>query len=1253
MSRIQKGEVIREGIAHLEDLPLEKFIDTVENLKSKVATEKLDGANLWIGVDEKGFFTSREGKGKRNGRFYSVDDYPVIAAFNGFRAAHLALEQVKKTILKVLAVGDIVEIEVLFGRQPNTVTYDMDGKNYIVILRPITADSKKVDALGNRLDNTIVNVTSTVVDSPDGDQLQYNEEQLQWEFTQVRPVDNSKVNTADALKKLKELEKFLRKSNATYSDMTNKEVAEVKLGSVEKAGREKMKAERERILSVILQTYKLPIKEILLNNYVRKIKPQLQADELDPSEDTGVEGVILRDPDTGDQVKLVDRDVFTALNSFNNSIRDVASGPVVTDDQDAPLDKRGGAFGQAKIRIARLLGIRELAVSSSARKTIAKFKGATPQETAENIAKVTHIQSFPAMRQKVSAILQNTIEEVDEIVDKFKAEADTYKLKLKTGREIGLSPTVIKRTLTAFAEIKRDINLIDQAVDKSETPAELIMSLYGRTIQSLFKGSDKVKESFSLLKALSEEDVAPSGVPAGVVPQQPATTGADAIAPLPQSIGSGKNIVKRKRTFVVKKKFAKPGVNESLLQLVEFDVMNQNATDVDDTVSAQNDVEFKQLRNNASVGDNVTDADVTRYLDKAHELNDEVDTVAFGLEMDDGSIAKVYVNATQADGFEDALSQKLGETDDAEEAINDLAMTFDIVDVEWPQNFQSTGETPVGVDAETGVEGSSDPVASDANASAEVTDTNTDITPSVNPVINLGDIKQNGEEEEEEEEDYESTPEPAGETTDSGIDTTVFSDDDDEGGSPGDDDNIDVQDQPAADTTPDEVDNPDAVSSDDTTSELDDTTDDTDNDDEVVGGEVAAPSDDDTPPEEGDDDETPPPPPSGTDDEEEEDDDEENATKPKKTEESHNMTFGQQFKSKLLTEKKAPKKVEDKEEVQSAAEAATLPAEVTKLLQSFPNRGSKAMVVLLYLLGAPIEAMTLKKADLRKSVAEASDKFLKDSQFRNWVNRLTEELMKANTSPQEATLHDELGNAMQKMILEIMQKVGLPESVERLGRATLRTALRSRAKLANSNAKIRQYLKMVAEQLGIDAVTGDLKEAVKNVKYRIEIPATASKLRALSAAKKEDAIFGEEEGDDSFIQNQTVVTVDSITVKGNTIYVLPALDLDPEDVASGQPKLQKAFDRWCAQFERRKVTEAGPAMAAQAAAPAQGEETGNEWVDEIMKLAASLGIPETLLDYRRKQTELAVKQKRQQMQNYALVLRNIKKLNAIIGSNQK
>src|SRR5271167_622990 len=179
-----KQIALHESISHIEDLPIREFIRTVEALKDKVVTEKLDGANLWFGIDDTGFFTSREGKSPKRGRFYEVGDYPSNANSNSFRAAHVALEKVEPTIRKYLKSGDTVEIEVLFGRQPNTVTYGHDGKNFIVLLRGVNGTpDERVSNLAKALNSKVVEVQSEVVSSPDGDKLDTNKEKSNWQFT--------------------------------------------------------------------------------------------------------------------------------------------------------------------------------------------------------------------------------------------------------------------------------------------------------------------------------------------------------------------------------------------------------------------------------------------------------------------------------------------------------------------------------------------------------------------------------------------------------------------------------------------------------------------------------------------------------------------------------------------------------------------------------------------------------------------------------------------------------------------------------------------------------------------------------------------------------------------------------------------------------------------------------------------------------------------------------------------------------------
>ena len=71
---------------------------------------------------------------------------------------------------------------------------------------------------------------------------------------------------------------------------------------------------------------------------------------------------------------------------------------------------------------------------------------------------------------------------------------------------------------------------------------------------------------------------------------------------------------------------------------------------------------------------------------------DEIDTVTFGLETDDGKIVKVYVNAEQANEFETALSDMLGQKDDIEEILNELSKNYEIVDVEWPDVDPEAGD---------------------------------------------------------------------------------------------------------------------------------------------------------------------------------------------------------------------------------------------------------------------------------------------------------------------------------------------------------------------------------------------------------------------------------------------------------------------------------------------------------------------------------------------------------------------------------
>lgn len=93
--------------------------------------------------------------------------------------------------------------------------------------------------------------------------------------------------------------------------------------------------------------------------------------------------------------------------------------------------------------------------------------------------------------------------------------------------------------------------------------------------------------------------------------------------------------------------------------------------------------EYGFLAEDADIERNVKDQ-ITRAQTK-----DEVDTIAFGLETDDGQIVKVYVNAEHAEKFEQEMAEMLGEVDDIEEALNRVSKDIEIIDVEWPEEAES------------------------------------------------------------------------------------------------------------------------------------------------------------------------------------------------------------------------------------------------------------------------------------------------------------------------------------------------------------------------------------------------------------------------------------------------------------------------------------------------------------------------------------------------------------------------------------
>lgn len=435
--------MLKEGISHIEDLAIADFIATIKNIDKLQATEKLDGAQLYFGIDENNqFFTSREGK--RGQRYYSAEDYGNDFWVSGFKSAHTALHLKLNLIKQIVKPNNTIEIEVLYGPQPNAIPYSSDT-NYIVFLRSILG-STNLDALRDLLGDNIVSFEIEVPSSNDGVKIETRNEKQIWKFAKVPHIDPKHVaaiqKNTNINSKLVELEAIL-KAQSNIQQLTNVELISIKLNKrPDKINQEtwsKFKTiiaeERNNMLKQI-QDIKIGIKQELLINLVRKVSSKLGP----KLEDGGwIEGIVFKDSNNN-QVKLVDKDTFTAINTFNHQVRTEIQ-------QDIWL--------KFKKDMAIALGYPELF-------------GRTKNNfiSTHNIDKLGNNLDIKKTKFKLNILVNDAILKLKEKLEQYQQER--HNLLLKVGNKTKTYDTEIhKRTLQDFAnklkrfkEIKANINAV-------------------------------------------------------------------------------------------------------------------------------------------------------------------------------------------------------------------------------------------------------------------------------------------------------------------------------------------------------------------------------------------------------------------------------------------------------------------------------------------------------------------------------------------------------------------------------------------------------------------------------------------------------------------------------------------------------------------------------------------------------------------------------------------------------------------------
>lgn len=321
------------SIKHFEDLKHTEVLHALSNLKEYQVTEKVDGSQLLFGIDENGFYTSREGKGGK--RIYDVNDYEIDFHTSYRRYAHTALKMSEDLLIEAgMKPGDQVEIEVLYGELPNVVEYSKDA-NYLIFLRT-TAGTVDIGNLQRSFDDHIVLIELDVPVTTNGIDVDVIHEGTTWKFIQVPKWEYDRELVSAGVLWLKYSYEDMLNFIDPVLGVTNAEVLNINLNKISQYSAEK------HVISVIRESirekdteHKKAIKNSLLKTVVRN-----RPSHLGPA-DGFIEGVVFSHPN-GTRFKLVDKELFKEVHEFYWRVRnsgDLISDSLTMDELTSNLDK--------------------------------------------------------------------------------------------------------------------------------------------------------------------------------------------------------------------------------------------------------------------------------------------------------------------------------------------------------------------------------------------------------------------------------------------------------------------------------------------------------------------------------------------------------------------------------------------------------------------------------------------------------------------------------------------------------------------------------------------------------------------------------------------------------------------------------------------------------------------------------------------------------------------------------------------------
>jgi len=469
---------VSRGISHIEDIPADEIIEILINLPNFQITEKVDGAQILFGIDENGFYTSRETKGGI--RIYNEGDYGITFSSTYMRSTHKLLEQMLPVLRGAgLRPGDQVEAEVLYGELPNVVPYSADT-NYLIFLRT-TEGAVNIDRLKQKLDGQAVSVSLVSPFTDDGKSIVLREETNIWKFARV-PIIEKKYDSRLIRQYVSEMKKYLNIVDSTCKQ-TLGVILETPLNKIPewvesgtwKQTKEYLKERKLEISQELETKHILPLKEVLLNNFVRNT-----SSIFGPLVEEGgwIEGVVLRNEITGRMVKLVDKDVFGKVResawAYRNRISESAKG----------IDGDHSFLASTYISMATAIGHPELGTIQA--KNYLRKAGSINEERITNISANV---DFTNVRNYWLHLLEQREELLIKELDKYEKETAA-----STGgdRHRVFENAIKQRTLQTFAQAFERIYDLQEASLQAQSKEDLLRVLVGKQLGELDMRLDEV-----------------------------------------------------------------------------------------------------------------------------------------------------------------------------------------------------------------------------------------------------------------------------------------------------------------------------------------------------------------------------------------------------------------------------------------------------------------------------------------------------------------------------------------------------------------------------------------------------------------------------------------------------------------------------------------------------------------------------------------------------------------------------------------